>query len=206
MKHLIIAPHADDEVLGVGGTTDKFLNHGDEVYLVICGLRDYDSTDHIKAATSKYTTLYQLPFEDELYYSSFDKILKSIESVYCSIEPDSIFIPNRDDFNRDHRCVYEICEIVCRRYQQHSTDRVLMYEIPSSTTQSFNNNFKCNYYESLDEQNVKRKIETFLRYENEIREYPHPRSSLGIETYARFRGMESGEQYAEGFCLLYSKS
>lgn len=206
MKHLVIAPHADDEVLGTGGSVDKYISRGEEVHLVICGLRAHDSINHIDIATEKYTSVFQFTFEDELYYCSFDEILKSIEDVYNNIKPDSVFVPNKDDFNRDHRCIYEVCEIVCRRYQEHSTNRILMYEIPSSTTQSFNNNFKCNYYESLTKQNIERKIDTFLHYKNEYREYPNPRSKLGIETYARFRGMESSTDFAEGFNLLYCKS
>ena len=35
-KILIIAPHADDEVLGVGGTTQKLIREGHDVYLIIC--------------------------------------------------------------------------------------------------------------------------------------------------------------------------
>ena len=205
MTHLVIAPHADDQALGVGGTVEKLLERGDLVHLIICGLRESDLVDHIKLATVKYTTSHQLPFQDESYYDSFDRILKSIESIYHNTKPDSVFIPNNSDFNRDHRCVHEICEIVCRRYQPDPPGRVMMYEIPSSTTQSFDNNFKCNYYESLCESHIKYKIDNFLKYENEIREYPNPRSSLGIEVYARFRGMECGSEFAEGYHIIYSK-
>jgi len=34
-KILVIAPHADDEVLGVGGTMARFAAEGAEVYVVI---------------------------------------------------------------------------------------------------------------------------------------------------------------------------
>ena len=33
---LVIAPHPDDEVLGVGGTILRHLDNGDDVHVVIC--------------------------------------------------------------------------------------------------------------------------------------------------------------------------
>ena len=35
MKILIIAPHPDDEILGVGGTIAKYVSMGHEVYVCI---------------------------------------------------------------------------------------------------------------------------------------------------------------------------
>ena len=35
MKVLVIAPHPDDEILGVGGTVAKRAAHGDEVYVCV---------------------------------------------------------------------------------------------------------------------------------------------------------------------------
>ena len=206
MKNLIIAPHADDEVLAIGGTVEKYLERGDEVELIICGRRKHDDDEQKKNATKHYTNTHQLPYNDESYYSVFNLILESVESIYNRIRPDVVFVPNREDFNQDHKCVYEICEIVTRRYQDHSPDKILMYETPSSTTQSFNNNFKCNYYEQLQLEHVMAKIATMCEYENEMRDFPNPRSKLGLMTYANFRGMECGTEYAEGFNLIYQRS
>ena len=204
-KALVIAPHADDEVLGVGGTMFKLQRTpGWKTYVIVCGKREHDVNEQFLQATENYPESYLLPYTDESYYEVFNPMLKNIESVYNKIQPDVVYIPNKHDFNRDHRCVYEICEIVCRRFQEHAPTSVYMYETPSSTTQSFNNNFKCNYYEQLTSKHVKHKINTLSIYDKELRDYPHPRSKIGISTYARFRGMECNSAYAEGFNILYT--
>jgi len=203
-KILIVAPHADDEVLGVGGTTSKMLSEGHDVHLIVCSKRSNDLKEYEKAMAN-FTSFTWLDFEDEKLNLLKNRLLKVIERIYNGIKPDIVFIPNKDDFNLDHKAVYDVCEIICRRYQKYPPELVLMYEIPSSTTQSFNNNFKCNYYISLTEENIKNKTETFLKYKNEIREFPNPRSPEGILTYAKFRGMECNSEYAEGFKLIYQK-
>lgn len=205
-KYLIIAPHADDELLGVGGTARKYINAGDEVHVIICGIRKNDDSMQITKATNWFTSVHILPFEDESYNIVKNKLLKNVENIYNNLKPNIVFIPNKDDFNMDHKVVYEICEVVLRRYQEHSPDKILMYEVPSSTTQSFNNNFKCNYYEKLTLTNLNYKIKRFCEYKNEVRKFPNPRSKDGIKTYAMFRGMECNTKYAEGFNLIYQKS
>tara|TARA_R110000803_G_scaffold157920_1_gene222208 strand:- start:5163 stop:5786 length:624 start_codon:yes stop_codon:yes gene_type:complete len=205
-KYLIIAPHADDELLGVGGSAHKYINAGDEVHVIICGVRKNDNNIQIEKATKDFTSVHILPFQDESYNIVKNKLLKSVEKIYNNLKPNIVFIPNKDDFNMDHKTVHEVCEVVLRRYQKHSPDKILMYEIPSSTTQSFNNNFKCNYYEELSLANINSKIERFYEYKNEVREFPNPRSKDGIMVYGMFRGMECNTMYAEGFNLIYQKS
>lgn len=201
---LVIAPHADDEVLGVGGTVNRFLREGNKVHLIICSKRKNDLPEYVDAVRH-YSSIHELKFSDESLSGIRQHLLKSLERVYKQINPDVVFIPNKDDFNFDHKTVYEVCEIVTRRYQDTPPEMVLSYEIPSSTTQSFNNNFKCNYYVPLSRDDLTKKIGTFTYYKNELREYPNPRSSEGLLTYAKFRGMECNSEYAEGFKLIYQK-
>tara|TARA_E500000318_G_C3566368_1_gene215805 strand:- start:26 stop:643 length:618 start_codon:yes stop_codon:yes gene_type:complete len=205
MRVLIIAPHADDEVLGVGGTTSKMLSDGHDVYLIVCSKRSNDLKEY-EEAMAHFTGFTWLEFQDEGLNLVKNYLLKEVEKIYNKIQPDIVFIPNKDDFNLDHKAVYEVCEIVCRRYQKYPPRMVLMYEVPSSTTQSFNNNFKCNYYVSLKEKEVENKANIFLKYTNEIKDFPNPRNSEGIYLYSRFRGMECNSLYAEGFSLIYEKS
>ena len=38
-------------------------------------------------------------------------------------------------------------------------------------------------------------------YKKEIKNYPHPRSIQGVEIQAKYRGLQSGFEYAEAFEL-----
>lgn len=203
---LIVAPHADDEVLGVGGTIAK-LKNTHEIGLIVCGFRERDDEDTINAAVAHFDHVRLVPYyKDEQYHQSLRPIIKEIERTYRNFNASTVYIPNKDDFNNDHCTVHKACEVAFRRYQKDGPNKILMYEIPSSTTQSFKNNFHCNYYETLTKKHVDEKIEKMLMYKDEVREYPNPRSKIGLETYARFRGMECNSKFAEGFKLMYKKS
>ena len=203
MNVLVIAPHADDEVLGVGGTVHKYKEAGHKIYLVVCSKRAHD-IDY-SHAHGNFEKVLNIELPDEHLYKFKNELIKNIEVFYNDIKPDVVFIPNKDDFNIDHKVVHEVSEIVVRRYQDYPPEMVLVYEVPSSTTQSFKNNFECNYYVSLTEDNVKFKINNLLLYKNELRPYPNPRCGEGILIYSKFRGMECNSEYAEGFKLLYQK-
>lgn len=203
-KVLVIAPHADDEILGCGGTINKLKTKNYEINLIICSHRLNDDDVKIAKTTSNYKNFYHLNYKDENLNTHL--LIKSLEKIYEEIKPDIIFIPNKDDFNTDHQAVYKACEVVLRRYQKHQPKQIIMYEVPSSTTQSFNNNFKCNYYIELSDEDLKFKIDNFNIYDYEQRLEPNPRNENGLITYAKFRGMECNSKYAEGFNLIYSKS
>jgi N-acetylglucosamine malate deacetylase 1 len=205
---LVIAPHADDEVLGVGGTIQKYIEKGYIVNVVICCKRKIDNnTDHINCLKIlKVENMFHLEMKDEKLNENKNELLKKLENLYKHIKPNIIYIPNKNDLNQDHKTVFDVCDVVLRRYQPHQPNQIFCYEIPSSTTQSFENNFKINWYESLTEKQIKNKIKAFKQYKNEIRKCPNPRNEEGILTYAKFRGMECNSLYAEGFNLIYQKS
>ena len=205
MKVLIIAPHADDEVLGCGGTLAKYKKLGYSLNLVIVGIRELEDLTKYNPVFSIFDKGFNINVQDEHFYKYKREIIKGLEDAYNQIKPDIIFIPNKDDFNNDHKVVHEACEVVCRRFQEHEPKKILAYEVPSSTTQSFNNNFKCNYYETLSEEDLTFKIQLFNIYEPEKRDIPNPRNERGLLIYASFRGMECNSMYAEGFNLIYQK-
>jgi LmbE family N-acetylglucosaminyl deacetylase len=199
MKVLVIAPHADDEVLGAGGTLHKHVNQHDDVSVVIVsdrkGLKNKQRNESKQVRDAlKYNNIFHLGLQDE--YLTPKSVIDPLEKVYNEIKPDLVYTCNKEELNLDHQAVYDASTIVCRSHQEHAPKMVLLYEILSQT-------FTPNYYSVLSWFYIMRKQVLMSMYTDEVRQAPHPRSSHGIETLAKKRGIECGSEYAEGFKLNY---
>ena len=77
----------------------------------------------------------------------------------------------------------------------------MFFEILSSTECNFSNNFtNFNPKVFVDiTKNIKKKINGMNFYKKELRTWPHPRSKIGVETLAKFRGLSSNIKFAEAF-------
>ena len=216
MKVLVIAPHMDDEVLGCGGTIVRHVDVGHHVTVCIVANRAYDHKyipkliDREKASCQKaqeilcYQGLIFLDLPDEQLDHSQIDIITPLEKVLSDCKPDSVYIPHRGDLHQDHRAVFEAVRVICRPLSQHCPATLRVFEVPSSTDQvpvksewPFHPNFYVNIESSLD-----RKIKAMECYSEEIRDFPHPRSSKGLRIYAQKRGMEIGMKAAETFIIL----
>ena len=204
-KILIIAPHADDEVLGCGGLISKKYVNSDIHIVVVCNRVEKQEDKHScsKLAGAYNLRYYFLDYEDEyLDTVPIPQLVKRIEQYYLSILPDSVYIPFYGDINNDHSVVYRACTIAFRRIQLNHPKELFCYEVPSSTTQGIIT-FTPNTYIALDINNVIQKYKMLSSFKKEVRNYPNPRSKRGITTYARFRGMECNKKYAEAFNCIY---
>ncbi len=207
---LIVAPHADDEVLGTGGAIQKHVNDGDIVHVVIvCNRRGNKTRQQgqcVKACLLlgvPATNVYFLNMKDEMLDANSHDIIKPLEKIYNEVNPSVVYHCHYDDVNTDHQAVANACDVITRRLQKNPPDIVLMYEVLSSTTQSTKKTFKPNLYYKLTSTMLDNKKSAMVVYEGELREYPNPRCEKGIEVYAMFRGMEAGCEYAECYQVKY---
>jgi LmbE family N-acetylglucosaminyl deacetylase len=203
---LIIAPHADDEVLGCGGYISKNACK-ENIHIIIVAHRDLSRIDNIRNLTdisNKYNVKYHLLnyIDERLDVVSSSDLVKQIERIYFEIKPYRVFIPFDGDINSDHVEVHKSCIIAFRKIQEIQPKELLMYEIPSSTTQG-GKPFFPNTYNPLTCNDIENKWDMLSYYKSEVREYPNPRSKVGIETYGRFRGMECNRDFAEGYITIY---
>jgi len=216
MKILIVAPHMDDEVLGVGGTIAKHVDNGDEVRVVIVANRIYNHSldlelvhkDRDRSANAKkilgYNQVIFLGLDDERLDNRVQDIIIPLEEEYNNFFPEIVYSNHFGDNNQDHRAVFEAVRVVTRQAQKAPPSKVFLYETPSSTEQSpplFSNVFLPNYFVNIDNF-LDQKILAMQCYENEMRDYPHPRSIKGVKSYAQFRGIHSGFHYAEAFMVM----
>ena len=212
-KICIIVPHGDDEVLGFGGIIQKHIKNKNKVNVIFCtghkDLRSKIQIKNIKKAKKllKYnkdhyinSSKLELSHEPILFFNKLEEKLNEIK-------PDIVYTTFWNDIHQDHKTVYEW---VCRATRVHGSLNVKQFyvgEIPSSTDQYPKINgytFNPNFYVKLSEKEAILKAKSILCYENEVRQYPHPRSVDGILNLSKIRGQECGAHFAEAFmCLRY---
>lgn len=210
-KVLIIAPHADDEILGAGGTIAKHIENGDEVSVVIIADRKNLALEQrIQAQEAQkilgYQNLHFLGLRDERLDGYAVDIIKPLEGVYEKIKPKTVYIPHKGDYNLDHRAVFKASMVACRIFQKHPPNKILSYEAPSSTNQGLMEPFTPNSYNTLSHEQLTLKIDAFNVYDAEQRGLPNPRNEDGIANIAINRGMDCGESFAEAFVMLRETS
>lgn len=218
-KILVIAPHMDDEVLGCGGTIVKYVAAGDEVFVCFIAHRVYNhkfnkkKNEIEKKHTLKakeilgYKEAAFFDMDDERLDLSVQDILIALERHLLKIKPSVVYCPFKGDNHQDHRAVFDAARVALRPSAMTFVEKLLMYEVPSSTEQSPpipENAFLPNYYVDI-EASIDKKIKALECYETEKRAYPHPRSVEAIRVIAQKRGTEVSFKYAEAFMLLREK-
>ena len=127
------------------------------------------------------------------------EINKKIEEVIESFKPQIIYTTPNNDYNKDHKIVYE-STLIATRPTTKCIKEVLSYEIPNYVK----NPFEANVYENISKE-FTTKIKAFNQFKSEIHKMPHPRSLEYIESLAKLCGMESGFLKAEAFRLISNR-
>ena len=124
-KILVVAPHPDDETLGVGGTIAKLASEGHEVHvLVVSGhlpplykREDYEisvneahqALDILGVSNSKFLEFPATMIGD----MPLHKLNKSIFEMISNVEPHMVFCPFPDR-HIDHRLVFDSVMVATR--------------------------------------------------------------------------------------------
>lgn len=219
---LVVAAHPDDEVLGCGGTIVRARDLGIEVAILFLGegvssrfdVADYGG-DEFRAASAIRTkgavaAMEELGVADFTFGSNyccqFDTVpllslVKLIERKIAQFRPTVVLTHNPVEVNIDHSITYRSVEVACRPGGLSSVRTILGYEIPCSGNWTFEKAFKPNYFVDVSK-SWDRKIGAWKCYRGEERPFPFPRSVEGLETMAKYRGMQSGLELAEGFQIF----
>jgi LmbE family N-acetylglucosaminyl deacetylase len=181
---LVIAAHPDDEVLGPGGTVLKHRAAGDEVWvhvLYVCRIDAADGAIH-----------HELPQGEDPK--------PHIEALVTLYEPDIVYTHFSGDINADHRRVSEAVRVACRPYAAPSVKRLLEFYTPSST--EWGEAFHPNVYVDISAHLAEKTRVMYDVYRSEMRDFPHPRSSVSLANTAAFWGSHVGYAAAEPFVLV----
>ena len=208
MKILVIAPHPDDEVLGMGGTIKKLSPKNNITLLIMTdgASAQYSDKKMIKVRKESCKKSSKILGISEIKFLNFKdmkldsvpqlEINQEIEKIIKKIQPKIVFTSPKNDLNRDHDVTFN-STLVATRPSSSGVKKVFSYELPGYTKKPFS----PNHYEDITKQFV-HKIKAFKMYKSEIMKFLHPRSIESIENLAVYRGIQAGIAKAESFELI----
>jgi len=217
MKVLVISVHPDDETLGCGGTILKHSQNQDEIFWLIMTKPlesiGYSTEFIIKRKLQITNATKQYQFRDvfelnmittKLHLVDFSEIIQKLSSIINKIKPEVLYMVNRSDIHTDHQVAAKAILSSTKSFNSSFIKKILMYECLSETeiAPPFTENiFLPNSYSNITEF-IEKKIEIIKIYDNELQEFPFPRSENSIRALNRFRGSTVGVEYAEAFMLV----
>ncbi len=213
MKILVIAPHNDDEVLGVGGTIAKYAKEGHEV--IVCEVTAGDLKDKMvqqqkreALASHKILGVSETFFMDLPVVGLREMRTTELNTAFLKtiteINPEVVFIPHKGDMHIDHRMVIEGAMVALRPVSSPRLKAIYAYETLSETewnTPSVDNVFIPTVYSDITNE-IDLKLDAMKCHESQLCEYPHPRSLEAIRALAMYRGSTICKKYAEAFMAI----
>lgn len=207
MNILVIAPHPDDEVLGMGGTIKKLSKKNKIVLCVVsegatAQYKDKKMIQVRKVACKKcskilgITKVIFLDFPDMKLNLSHLEINKKLEKIIQDFKPEIVYTTPRNDLNLDHQAVFDSTLVACR--PKSGVKKILCYEMQGQVKIPFEPNVFENIEKEFDS-----KIKGFKMYKSEIERFPSARSIIAIKNLSVIRGIQVGLKKAEGFELIH---
>lgn len=221
MSILILAPHADDEVLGVGGTISRFVEEGKRVVVAVLtghGVDPHpiwsrDAWDSVRAeAAEACNTLgvAELIFKD-LPAACLDtcpawEINRVVADLIREVSPVEVYVPFAHDLHQDHQAIAYAALVATRPYLPigQRVKRVLAYETLSETHLAapyLFPAFQPNVFVDITA-HLEKKMDAMRAYSSQLQAENLPRSIEALRALARLRGTHVGVNAAEAFILL----
>lgn len=222
-KVLVIVAHPDDEVLGCGGTIAKCIKSGADVHIAFLadGVNSRIGNEVSLKAELKQrrdcaqkacrilgvTQINFFDFPDnEMDKVSLLTIIRKVEELIENFSPDTIFTHHIGDVNVDHQLTHKAVVTACRPQIGNSVKTIFAFQIPSSTEWQFPNSapgFTPNCFIDITT-TLDLKLAALGEYSFEMRDWPHPRSTKGVEHLNKWHGASIGTDAAEAFMICRS--
>ena len=217
MKVLVLAPHPDDEVIGVGGTIAKRAAEGHEVYVCVVTkaypplFKDEEMVERARRECREAdkslgvieTSFLDFPavaLETVPRYELNGGILRTVRRI----NPDEVYIPHRGDMQLDHKMVVDAAMVALRPKYDHVVKRIYAYETLSETgwdIPNTTNEFIPTVYEDITDF-LQEKLGAMGIFKTQLGEFPDARSLGAIEALAKYRGATVNVKAAEAFSLI----
>jgi N-acetylglucosamine malate deacetylase 1 len=219
-RTLVIAPHGDDEVLGVGGTMARLAAQGDEVHVVIAtrGYPPEFSEEHERRTFEELQAAHRLIGITKSTILDFPaagldvvphaELNARLVALVEELQPELIFVPFNGDLHRDHQRVFLSALVALRPNGCFAKRTVYAYETVSETNWAapyLMPNFVPNVFVDISA-HLETKIRAMETVREQIKSFPHERSAQALRALATLRGATVGCFAAEAFVLVRQTS
>ena len=215
-RTLVVAPHADDEVLGAGGTIARLSAAGGEVHVAVVTsgrpprfsielrnrVRKEAELAHAKLGV-KDTVWLDLPAA-QLTETPTADLNAALDKVMMDVAPTTLLLPFIGDMHVDHQLVFRSAMVAARPHSANYPERILAYETVSETNWNapyLGPSFVPNMFVCIDD-HLSLKIEAMRLYQSQLREPPHERSVESLRALATVRGATIHRAAAEAFVWI----
>jgi len=214
---LVVAPHADDESLGCGGTLLKHLASGDELHwLLVTGMSSETGfsqenitirSEEIRQVGERYSfsSITELMFPPaRLSEIPESDLIRRISQAVLDTRPELVYTAYRNDAHSDHEAVFDAVMASTKSFRYPFIRRVLAYETISETDFGLkpeDGGFKPNVYINIEDF-LKEKLDILDLFKSEMGQFPFPRSREALEALSKVRGVQCGCRAAEAFMLI----
>lgn len=215
-KVLVIAPHPDDEILGVGGTIIKEVALGNEVFVCVVtkGVPPLFAEEFVEKTRSEARACHKRIGVKETVFLDFPSVMlekedrcvvnDSLGNVIQRLKPDDVYIPHIGDMQKDHQITAEAAMVCLRPKYNHKVSRIVAYETLSETDWNIpnvQNAFIPTVFSDIS-MYINQKLEALAMFESQLADYPNPRSIKAVEALAHHRGSTMSVNAAEAFVMI----
>ena len=216
LTKLVLAPHPDDEVLGLGGAIARWAREGHGVHVVVAtrGYPPTYSADEERACrgearsaharlgvtSARFLDLPAAELDTLLHRELNARLLESVRDL----APDELYLPFLGDVHRDHQLVFQSGLVAARPSAAGYPRKLYAYETLSETnwnapflTPAFAPNHFVDITATLED-----KLEAFALFRSQVMEPPHERSLQALRALAVLRGATVGLGAAEAFITI----
>ncbi len=222
MRVLVVAPHADDETLGMGGTIARLATEGHDVRVALMtgpgesGEHPFLPADGFKEVRAEFSKALDVLGVAEKIVCDLPAVLVEKEPIHVvnditkkvveQVQPERLYLPFPFDLHRDHRQLFYSFSVHARAYLTlgQNIKEIYCYETPSETHLSapyLEPAFTPNAYVDISGF-LDTKLKALKCYESQAQAAPLPRSPVAIEALARLRGSQVGVAAAEAFVIV----
>jgi LmbE family N-acetylglucosaminyl deacetylase len=213
---LVIAPHADDEVLGCGGTIARHAASGDQVHVLVVtqGAPELFSSAVMRQIHEEMRAAHELLGVHSTQILDFPapkldivpgyEIANAVGKVIRDIEPKVVYLPHRGDLHADHAKVHAAALVAARPVNGCSVNQLLCYETLSETDwgiPSGENAFVPTVFVNISDF-LEQKLKAMQCYRSQLKSFPDTRSLESLRALARLRGGTVSVDAAESFMLI----